>query len=61
MSSSTSVRVLFTSLPRWQQTALILFGVAVGMTALTGQAHWDQPADLLRYFGLVSLYTSGCG
>lgn len=38
MCSATFVGAAFTSLSRWQQTALILLGVAVGMTALTSQA-----------------------
>jgi hypothetical protein len=59
MPSFASVRVPISSLPRWQWTLFILLGVAVAMTALTGRAYWGRPPELLRYFGLVSLYTVG--
>ena len=43
----------------WQRTALLLLGIAVAMTGLTGRAYLRRPQELLVYFGLVSLYTVG--
>ncbi|MGI4740780.1 MAG: sensor histidine kinase [Janthinobacterium lividum] len=59
MPFSTAVTLPILPRSKRQRTALILFGVAVVMTALTGQDYWGRPPELLRYFGVVSLYTGG--